>query len=144
MCCWSSVCPHRATVNLLQPASTQCAVGPVCVPIEILSTYFNLPQPGLRLIHHVPMTSIIIFHYTIQCFIILTLSIAESSLFFTSPVPLEQNEPLNIVNLCSIPEIPEATITAVVVEEGNISYCLVETERGNFRSTDIANNGSSK
>ena len=64
MWCWSSVCPHRAIVNLLQPASTQCGVGPVfvphraivnllqpastqcgvgpvCVPIELLSTYFN-------------------------------------------------------------------------------------------------------
>ena len=39
--CWSSVCPHRAIVNLLQPASTQCDVGPVCVPIELLSTYSN-------------------------------------------------------------------------------------------------------
>ena len=41
--CWSSVCPHRAIVNPLHPASTQCGVGPVCVPIELLSTYFNLP-----------------------------------------------------------------------------------------------------
>ena len=31
--CWSSVCPHRAIINLLQPASTQCDVSPVCVPI---------------------------------------------------------------------------------------------------------------
>ena len=66
--CWSSVRPHRAIANLLQPASTQCGVGPVCphraivnllqpasthyefdpvcVPIELLSTYFNLPQPS--------------------------------------------------------------------------------------------------
>ena len=48
--CWSSVCPHRAIVNLLQPASTQCGVGPVCVPIELLSTYFNLPQPSVVLV----------------------------------------------------------------------------------------------
>ena len=41
MWCWSSVCPHRAIVNLLQPTSTQCGVGPVCVHIELLSTYFN-------------------------------------------------------------------------------------------------------
>ena len=43
--CWSSVCPHRAIVNLLQPASTQCDVGPVCVSIELhlqLSSTFNL------------------------------------------------------------------------------------------------------
>ena len=48
--CWSSVCPYRAIVNLLQPASTQCGVGPVCVPIELLSTYFNLPQPSVVLV----------------------------------------------------------------------------------------------
>ena len=48
--CWSSVCPHRAIVNLLQPPSTQCGVGPVCVPIELLSTYFNLPQPSVVLV----------------------------------------------------------------------------------------------
>ena len=29
------MCPHRAIVNLLQPASTQCVVDPVCVPIEL-------------------------------------------------------------------------------------------------------------
>ena len=55
--CWSSVSPHRAIVNLpqpsgmlvlcvspwccCQPASTQCDVGPVCVPIELLSTCLN-------------------------------------------------------------------------------------------------------
>ena len=50
MWCWCSVCPHRATVNLLQLASTQCGVGPVCVPIELLSTYFNLPQPSVVLV----------------------------------------------------------------------------------------------
>ena len=33
-----------------QPASTQCGVGPVCVPIELLSTYFNLPQPSVVLV----------------------------------------------------------------------------------------------
>ena len=32
------VYPHRAIVNILQPSSTQCDVGPVCVPIELLST----------------------------------------------------------------------------------------------------------
>ena len=48
--CWSSVCPHRAIVDLLQPASTQCGVGPVCVPIQLLSTYFNLPQPSVVLV----------------------------------------------------------------------------------------------
>ena len=31
--------PHRAIVNLLQPASTQCDVDPVCAPIELLTTY---------------------------------------------------------------------------------------------------------
>ena len=46
----ASVCPHRAIVNLLQPASTQCDVGPVCVRIELLSTYFNLPQPSVVLV----------------------------------------------------------------------------------------------
>ena len=61
----------RAIVNyllLLQPASTQCDVGPVyvpiepqptsthfdvgrvCVPIELLPTYFNLPQPSVMLV----------------------------------------------------------------------------------------------
>ena len=48
--CWSSVCPRRAIVNLLQPASAQCGVGPVCVPVELLSTYFNLPQPSVVLV----------------------------------------------------------------------------------------------
>ena len=48
-----SVCPHRAIVNLLRPASTQCGVGPVCVPIELLSTYFNLPQPSVMLVNPV-------------------------------------------------------------------------------------------
>ena len=33
-----------------QPASTQCGVDPVCAPIELLSTYFNLPQPSVVLI----------------------------------------------------------------------------------------------
>ena len=51
--CWSSVCSHRAIVNLLQPASTQCGVGPVCVPIELLSTYFNLSQPSVVLVQYV-------------------------------------------------------------------------------------------
>ena len=41
--CWSSVCPHRAIVNLLQPASTQCGVGPVCVPHRAI---VNLLQPA--------------------------------------------------------------------------------------------------
>ena len=47
---WSSVSPHRAIGNLFQPASTQCGVGPVCVPIGLLSTYFNLPQPSVVLV----------------------------------------------------------------------------------------------
>ena len=42
---WSSVCTHRANVNLLQPAPTQCDVDRVLVCIELLPTYFNLPQP---------------------------------------------------------------------------------------------------
>ena len=46
----SSVCPHRAIANLLQPASAQCDVGPVCVPIELLPTYFNLPQLSVVLV----------------------------------------------------------------------------------------------
>ena len=54
MCMWSfglTLCvPHRAIVNLLQPALIQCGVGPVCVPIELLSTYFNLPQPSVVLV----------------------------------------------------------------------------------------------
>ena len=33
----ASQCVDRAIVNLLQPASTQCDVGQVCVPIELLS-----------------------------------------------------------------------------------------------------------
>ena len=47
---WSSVCPHRVIFNLPQPASTQCGVGPMCVPIELVSTYFNLPQPSVVLV----------------------------------------------------------------------------------------------
>ena len=41
--------PYRGIFNLLQPALTQCDVGPVCVLIELLSTYFNLPQPSVML-----------------------------------------------------------------------------------------------
>ena len=37
--------PHRAIFQPTSTASTQCDVGPVCVPIELLSTYFNLPPP---------------------------------------------------------------------------------------------------
>ena len=40
--------PHRVA---LQPDSTQCGVGPVCVPIELLSTYCNLPQFLHAVIH---------------------------------------------------------------------------------------------
>ena len=29
---------------------TQCGVDPVCVPIELLSTTFNLPQPSVVLV----------------------------------------------------------------------------------------------
>ena len=47
--CWSCVCPHRAIFNLLQPAFTQCGVGPVYVLIDLLSTYF-LPQPSVMLV----------------------------------------------------------------------------------------------
>ena len=42
-------------VNVLQPASTQCDVDPVCVSIELLSTYFNMPQPSVMLIQCVPI-----------------------------------------------------------------------------------------
>ena len=42
MWCWSSVCPHRALANLLQPALNLCGVGLVCVHIELLLTSFNL------------------------------------------------------------------------------------------------------
>ena len=45
MWCCSSVCLHRAIANLLQPASTLCGVVPVCVFIELLQTFSNLPQP---------------------------------------------------------------------------------------------------
>ena len=38
-----------ATTNC-QHVSTQCDVGPVCFPIELLSTYFNLPQLNVMLI----------------------------------------------------------------------------------------------
>ena len=37
-------------MNPLQLASTQCGVGPVCVHIELLSTYFNLPQLSVVLV----------------------------------------------------------------------------------------------
>ena len=56
--CWSSVCPHRAVVHPLQLASTQYDVGPVCVPIEQLLTYFNLPQPNVVIIQCVPIEKI--------------------------------------------------------------------------------------
>ena len=36
------MCPHRAIANLLQPASTLCDVGPVCVPIELASSLLLL------------------------------------------------------------------------------------------------------
>ena len=40
------MCPHRAIVSLLPPpASNQCGVGAVCVPIELLSAYFLLLPP---------------------------------------------------------------------------------------------------
>ena len=48
--CVTTVCDHIAIVNLLQPASTQCNVGPVCDLIELLSTHFNLPQPSVVLV----------------------------------------------------------------------------------------------
>ena len=51
------MCPHRAIVNLFQPASTQCGVGPVCVPMELLSTYFNLPQSSVELVQCVSTQS---------------------------------------------------------------------------------------
>ena len=49
------VMSHGAIVNLLHPASSQCDVGPVCVPIELLSTYFNLPQSNEVLVQCVPL-----------------------------------------------------------------------------------------
>ena len=55
MWCWFSVCPHRAIVNLLQPASTQCDVGPVCV--LLLSAYFSLPQLSVILVQCEPSWS---------------------------------------------------------------------------------------
>ena len=47
--------PHAGykPVNLLQSASIQCDVGLVCVPTELLSTYFNLPQPSVMLNQYV-------------------------------------------------------------------------------------------
>ena len=36
---WSSVCSHRSIVKVIY----QCDVDAVCVPIELLSTYFYLP-----------------------------------------------------------------------------------------------------
>ena len=39
--------PHGGIVNLLPPASTQCSVGAMCVPIELLSAYFNLPPSSV-------------------------------------------------------------------------------------------------
>ena len=44
--CGNLVCPHRAIVNLLQPVSTQRYVGPMRVLLELLSAYFNLPEPS--------------------------------------------------------------------------------------------------
>ena len=44
VCSRSSVCLHSPTLNLLQNASIHCGVGPVCVPIGLFQTYFNLPQ----------------------------------------------------------------------------------------------------
>ena len=45
-----SYCPHGAIVNILQCAPTQCDVGPVCVSIELLTPYFNLPQSSVVLV----------------------------------------------------------------------------------------------
>ena len=43
---WCCVCTNKAIVSLLPPpASTQCGVGAVCVPIELLSAYFLLLPP---------------------------------------------------------------------------------------------------
>ena len=36
----------------LEPISTQCDVCPVCVPIELLATSFNLPQPNVMLVQY--------------------------------------------------------------------------------------------
>ena len=36
--CWSSVCPHWAIVNLLQPASTQCDVDPQVFQAHLMAT----------------------------------------------------------------------------------------------------------
>ena len=46
------MCSHRAIVSLLPPpASNQCGVGAVCVPIELLSAYFLLlPPPSVELV----------------------------------------------------------------------------------------------
>ena len=44
----------KSTISSYQFAymtiNTQYDVGPVCVPMELLSTYFNLPQPSVMLI----------------------------------------------------------------------------------------------
>ena len=42
--------PNVTLIQVSQPASTQCGVVPVCVPLELLSTYFNLPQPSVLLV----------------------------------------------------------------------------------------------
>ena len=47
---WKNAFSTYSYCEPLQPALTQCDVGPMRVPIELLSTYFNLPQPSVMLV----------------------------------------------------------------------------------------------
>ena len=49
---------HRAVINLLQLASTQCGVGQ-CISTEVFLTYFNLPQLNVVLFQCVPHRAVI-------------------------------------------------------------------------------------
>ncbi len=54
-------------------------------------------------------------------------------LFFTSPDGLELSSVSDeVTSLCSVPDIPDSNLSQ---ESG--SFCLVETDRGLFRSADI-------
>ena len=44
---------HNAMVNVQQTVSTRCGLCLVCVQIELLSTYFKLPQLSFVLVKFV-------------------------------------------------------------------------------------------
>ena len=52
MAAYPDVCgrPENRCSLMLPTLFKLVGVGPVCVPIELLSTYFNLPQPSVVLV----------------------------------------------------------------------------------------------